>query len=115
MDDARRQAILERYAVRAEVFEEIARHSHLHTQLTAEEPADAVPAHHDPTEREVEVLELIAAGASNVEIAHRLTITEETVKSHVRHLLWKLDAHNRAHAVALGFHRGLLHAPPAPH
>ena len=35
------------------------------------------------------------------------------MKTHVRHLLWKLEAHNRAHAVAIGYQRGLLHLRPA--
>ncbi len=42
------------------------------------------------------------------EIGHRLFLSEETVKSHVRHLLAKLQARSRAHAVAVGFRRGLI-------
>ena len=41
-------------------------------------------------------------------LGERLFLSEETVKSHVRHLLAKLRARSRAHAVALGFQRGLL-------
>jgi DNA-binding NarL/FixJ family response regulator len=44
----------------------------------------------------------------NREIGDRLYLSEETVKSHVRHLLSKLQARSRAHAVAVGFRRGLL-------
>jgi DNA-binding NarL/FixJ family response regulator len=62
-----------------------------------------------PTAREVEVLQLIAAGLVNREIGVRLFLSEETVKSHVRHLLAKLQARSRAHAVAIGFRRGLVH------
>jgi DNA-binding NarL/FixJ family response regulator len=61
-----------------------------------------------PTARELEVLQLIAEGLVNREIGHRLFLSEETVKSHVRHLLAKLQARSRAHAVAVGFRRGLV-------
>jgi LuxR family transcriptional regulator, regulator of acetate metabolism len=52
------------------------------------------------TRRELEVLELMAAGASNAEIAERLVISVGTVKSHVKHILRKLRAANRAEAVS---------------
>jgi len=62
----------------------------------------------EPTARELEVLQLISDGLVNREIGHRLFLSEETVKSHVRHLLAKLQARSRAHAVAVGFRRGLI-------
>jgi DNA-binding NarL/FixJ family response regulator len=62
----------------------------------------------EPTAREIEVLQLISEGLVNREIGHRLFLSEETVKSHVRHLLAKLQARSRAHAVAVGFRRGLV-------
>jgi DNA-binding NarL/FixJ family response regulator len=62
----------------------------------------------EPTRREIEVLQLISEGLVNREIGHRLFLSEETVKSHVRHLLAKLQARSRAHAVAVGFRRGLI-------
>jgi len=55
------------------------------------------------TRRELEVLELMASGASNAEIAGQLTIAVGTVKSHVKHILRKLRAANRAEAVARYF------------
>jgi len=61
--------------------------------------------------RELSVLTLISEGLSNLEIGERLMIAEETVKTHVRRILGKLDAKNRAHAVALAFRRGLIAAP----
>jgi DNA-binding NarL/FixJ family response regulator len=61
-----------------------------------------------PTTRELEVLQLVADGLVNRDIALRLVLSEETVKSHVRHLLAKLQARSRAHAVAVGFRRGLI-------
>ena len=62
----------------------------------------------EPTMREIEVLQLISDGLVNREIGVRLFLSEETVKSHVRHLLAKLQARSRAHAVAVGFRRGLI-------
>jgi DNA-binding NarL/FixJ family response regulator len=62
----------------------------------------------EPTMREVEVLQLISDGLVNREIGTRLFLSEETVKSHVRHLLAKLQARSRAHAVAVGFRRGII-------
>lgn len=62
----------------------------------------------EPTTREIEVLQLVSDGLVNREIGERLFLSEETVKSHVRHLLAKLQARSRAHAVAVGFRRGLI-------
>jgi DNA-binding NarL/FixJ family response regulator len=55
------------------------------------------------TPRELEILQLISEGLFNKEIAKRLTVSEETVKTHICHLLSKLLAHSRAHAVAIAF------------
>ena len=60
------------------------------------------------TPREREVLQLVANGRSNKEIARTLSITERTAKFHVTSLLNKLGAENRARAAALGVQRGLL-------
>ncbi|HWS52309.1 MAG TPA: response regulator transcription factor [Microbacterium sp.] len=58
--------------------------------------------------RELEVLRLIAVGATNREAAARLFISEATVKSHILHIFTKLGVSDRAAAVAVGFQRGLL-------
>ena len=58
--------------------------------------------------REVAVLQLVANGFTNREIGVCLSITEETVKSHVRQLLSKLPADNRAHAVSIAMCRHLI-------
>lgn len=58
--------------------------------------------------REVEVLDLIAHGCTNRQIASALSIGEATVKTHVRHLCDKLEVADRAATVAAGYQRGLL-------
>lgn len=58
--------------------------------------------------REVEVVAWAAEGLSNAEIGTRLHLSEETVKSHLRHVHQKLGARSRSHAVALAFRAGLL-------
>jgi two-component system, NarL family, response regulator len=62
----------------------------------------------DLSARELEVLGLIARGNANKEIAARLSITEETVKSHVRRILDKLTANDRTHAVTIALKRGII-------
>jgi DNA-binding NarL/FixJ family response regulator len=66
------------------------------------------PAHEPLSQRELEVLELIARGASNREAAKRLFISEATVKTHLLHIYAKLNVNDRAAAVAAAFDRGLL-------
>jgi two-component system, NarL family, response regulator len=60
------------------------------------------------TPREIDVLRLIAAGNANKEIAAQLSLTEETVKGHVKNILAKLDANDRTHAVTIGLKRGII-------
>ena len=60
------------------------------------------------TERELEILKLIAKGNANKEIAAQLSIREDTVKSHVGNILEKLDANDRTHAVTIGLKRGII-------
>jgi DNA-binding NarL/FixJ family response regulator len=62
----------------------------------------------DLTAREIEVLRLLAGGNANKEIAAKLSIAEETVKSHVTRILVKLGANDRTHAVTIGLKRGII-------
>jgi DNA-binding NarL/FixJ family response regulator len=69
----------------------------------------ATHAHDEPlTPREISVLALVAEGNSNREIGLGLSITEETVKGHIKSILSKLSANDRAHAVAIGAKRGII-------
>jgi len=110
VDAAERQQILDRYQDHSRRFEEVAAR-----RGTVSAPAAVLPfqgprveLEQEPTGREVEVLQLISDGLVNREIGQRLFLSEETVKSHVRHLLAKLQARSRAHAVAVGFRRGII-------
>ena len=61
------------------------------------------------TNREVEVLQSIAGGNRNRDIANALFISEETVKVHIKHIMDKLGAGDRTEAVAIGIRRGIIH------
>ena len=60
------------------------------------------------TPREIQVLQHIAGGNRNRDIADRLFITEETVKVHIKHIMEKLDASDRTQAVAIAVRRGII-------
>ena len=97
MDAAERKEILSRYLTHSRRFDE-----------AAAKRRGTGGAEQQPTTRVVEVLQLICYGLVNLEIGQKLFLSEETVKSHVRHLLAKLQARSRAHAVAVGFRRGII-------
>ena len=108
MDAAERKQILSRYMDHSRRFEAVA-------QRRANGNGEVIPFAapvreftQAPTGREIEVLQLVADGLVNREIGALLYLSEETVKSHVRHLLAKLQARSRAHAVSVGYRRGLI-------
>ena len=109
MDAAERKEILSRYMDHTRRFDAAA------ARRQVEGSAEVIPftpplreLGQEPTMREIEVLQLVSDGLVNREIGQRLFLSEETVKSHVRHLLAKLQARSRAHAVAVGFRRGII-------
>ena len=88
-------------AVTRRVIEELAR------TAPPPDPATAAEALADLTEREVEVLRLMARGLSNAEIAETLVITTGTAKTHVGRVLMKLGLRDRVQAVVLAYETGL--------
>jgi DNA-binding NarL/FixJ family response regulator len=108
VDVGRRQEILVRYRARSREIEELAAR-HQYGVMAAEEATWRQRwAELDLTRRELEVLQLIADGETNREIAQQLFIGDETVKSHMRNIFARLQARSRAHAVAIALRHGLI-------
>ena len=76
-------------------------------QRSASAPADQVE---DLTEREYDVVRLVAQGRSNQEIAHQLFISEKTVKTHISHILGKLSLQDRTQLAIYAIRNGLVEA-----
>jgi DNA-binding NarL/FixJ family response regulator len=113
VDPAQRKVILSRYLDHSRRFDEVAeRRARRNGRRQGAEVIQLRPSTRtlgrEPSAREIQVLQLIADGLANREIGDHLHLSEETVKSHVRHLLAKLEARSRAHAVAIGFRRELI-------
>jgi len=70
-------------------------------------PRPVTPVEHDLTERELEVLRLVATGATNREIAERLYVSEGTVKNHVSNILGRLGLRDRLQAALFAHEHGL--------
>jgi DNA-binding NarL/FixJ family response regulator len=104
------QAYLLKSALRRELLETI-RAVHAGHRRIPPEVATQLAEHaadEQLTSREIEVLRLIAAGNANKLAASELSITEETVKGHVKNILSKLGANDRTHAVTIAIKRGII-------
>ncbi len=77
-------------------------------QAPREEDRGPVYSDRPISQRELQVLEMVAIGKTNLEIAKALVLSRETVKTHMRNILSKMNARTRAHAVHLAHERGLL-------
>jgi NarL family two-component system response regulator LiaR len=104
------QAIHDVHAGRSSLHPSVARK--VLRELTG--PSSSRPDNGSLTDREVEVLRLVAQGHSNQEIAHQLTISEATVRTHVSNILAKLDLCSRTQAALYALRQGLapLHDTP---
>jgi DNA-binding NarL/FixJ family response regulator len=80
---------------------------------TVEEADPAVNGDLPLTSRELEILQLVAAGLTNVEVARKLWVTEQTVKFHLRNIYRKLDVANRTEASHFAHLNGLVRAAPS--
>ena len=84
---------------------------HAGTKTVSPSVATEIASHSEDdslTEREIEVLRLIAGGNANKEIAAKLAVSEETVKGRVKQILSKLHANDRTHAAMIGLRRGII-------
>ena len=95
-------------AVRAAASGEAVISSELLTRLLPRLTGEGVSRHEDLTDREREVLVLLADGLTNVAIAERLVVSVHTVRNHVANLSSKLGAHSKLEALSIAVREGLL-------
>jgi DNA-binding NarL/FixJ family response regulator len=104
---------------RGYLFKDMARQSLIHAIRTVAKGQRHIPAEVGTriaenlprpglTSREIEVLQAIAAGLRNKEVAHELGVSEATVNAHVKHILEKLGVGDRTHAVTTALRRGII-------
>jgi DNA-binding NarL/FixJ family response regulator len=108
--EAGAQAYLLKTMPRSELLEAI-RKVHAGNRYVPPEVAAQLAQHlgqHPLSRREIEVLEKIADGNRNIDIAATLFISEETVKGHIKHIMEKLGTNDRTEAVAIGVRRGII-------
>ena len=80
-------------------------------RFAASSPRGPTPDLGQLTRRELEVLRLVAHGLSNAEIAAELVVSEHTVKTHIAHILTKLDVRDRVQAVVAAYESGIVRPP----
>jgi len=103
-------AYLLKSSLRKELVDTI-RDVHAGRRRLSPEIADTIAVHAADerlSEREIEILLLVSEGCANKEIAGRLSISEQTVKAHLKSIFGKLDASDRTHAVTLAARRGII-------
>ena len=103
-------AAMDQGMVRKELIETI-RSVHGGRKRVPPEVAIEMAAHHADdalTEREIEVLQQVAAGNSNKIVANHLSVSEDTIKTHMKNILSKLGANDRTHAVNIALKRGII-------
>jgi len=108
--EAGASAYLLKSMLRRELAETI-RRVHSGRRVVPPEIAVELAEHHADsslTEREIDVLRQVASGNANKIVADKLSISEETVKSHVKSILSKLGANDRTHAVTIAIKRGII-------
>ena len=110
MEATRRIQILDAYKGHVRRFNKIAarRPGTADADPAVDSAADRETHIDELSGRQLEVLTLVANGFSNQEICAELDVTLETVKTHVIHILQRLHARSRAHAVGIGYKHGLL-------
>jgi DNA-binding NarL/FixJ family response regulator len=98
--------------IRKELLDALRAARHGRKQIVAEVAAEiGLHAFDEPlSAREVEVLKEVSAGRANKQIAATLELSEETVKTHMRNILSKLNAQDRTHAVMIALERGIITA-----
>lgn len=103
-------AYLLKSSLRKELVDTI-RDVHAGRRRVSPEIANTIAVHaadEQLSEREIEILLLVSEGCANKEIACRLSISEQTVKAHLKSIFGKLDASDRTHAVTLAARRGII-------
>jgi DNA-binding NarL/FixJ family response regulator len=89
-------------------------HTHKHLRGDSEPARSRIPEGLSLTTREVEILQLVASGSTNGDVARHLWVTEQTVKFHLRNIYRKLDVANRTQASHFAYVNGLVDGRPRP-
>ncbi|MEA2283012.1 MAG: hypothetical protein QOK21_3619 [Solirubrobacteraceae bacterium] len=83
----------------------------LRSALLSRETTQRLPS---LSKREGEIMDLLAQGLTGEQVAERLVLSSETVKTHIRNAMAKLEANTRVHAIAIALREGFINPPPEP-